>query len=148
VRAAARSTATNEAPVEGASRDVLLNFAAGARTQGDPRVMNIVEKATAFKLQTRALEEAEIGNVEAASRNLRSAATRLLNLGETDLAQAAESEAQQLEQRGQMSSAGTKKLTFATRKLAVDDVVAATTPAASPPDAAGGPAPAAPAAEQ
>jgi Ca-activated chloride channel family protein len=110
--------------------------------------MNIVEKATAFKLQTRALEEAEIGNVEAASRNLRSAATRLLNLGETDLAQAAESEAQQLEQRGQMSSAGTKKLTFATRKLAVDDVVAATTPAASPPDAAGGPAPAAPGAEQ
>jgi Ca-activated chloride channel family protein len=148
VRAAVRSTAGNEAPVEGAGRDVLLNFAAGARTQGDPRVMNIVEKATAFKLQTRALEEAEIGNVEAASRNLRSAATRLLNLGETDLAQAAESEAQQLEQRGQMSSAGTKKLTFATRKLAVDDVVAATTPAASPPDAAGGPAPAAPAAEQ
>ena len=42
----------------------------------------------------------------AASRNLRSAATRLLNLGEAEMAQAAEAEATQLEQQGTMSAAG------------------------------------------
>ncbi len=85
--------------------------------------MNIVEKATAFKLQTRALQEAEIGNVEAASRNLRAAATRLLNLGETDLAQAAEREAERIESEGTASPAATKKLTFDTRKLSVSETV-------------------------
>ncbi|MDQ2808030.1 MAG: VWA domain-containing protein [Chloroflexota bacterium] len=121
VRAAVRAADSVEVPVTPASSDVLLQFEAGAKTQGNPRVMNLVEKATAFKLQTRALEEAEVGNTVAASRNLRSAATRLLNLGETDLAQAAEQEATQLEQQGKMSAAGTKKLTFATRKLTLDD---------------------------
>jgi Ca-activated chloride channel homolog len=118
--------------VEAASEEILLTFAAGARPQPNPRVMNLVEKATAFKLQTRALQEAEIGSTVAATRTLRSAATRLLNLGETDLANAAENEAQQLEQRGKMSAAGTKKLTFATRKLALDDVTAAAPEAAAP----------------
>lgn len=124
VRASVRATDSVEVPVAPASSDVLLQFEAGAKTQGQPRVMNLVEKATAFKLQTRALEEAEVGNTVAASSTLRSAATRLLNLGETDLAQAAEQEATQLEQQGKMSAAGTKKLTFATRKLTLDDSAA------------------------
>ena len=121
VRATARAASSVEVPVTEVGTEVLLQFEAGAKTQGNPRVMNLVEKATAFKLQTRALEEAEVGNTVAASRNLRSAATRLLNLGETELAQAAEQEAGQLEQQGKMSAAGTKKLTFATRKLTLDD---------------------------
>ena len=124
VRAAARSGGGAETPEAAVTRDAVLHFAAGAHTQGDPRVMNLVEKATAFRLQTRALQEAEIGNTLAASRNLRSVATRLLNLGETDLAAEAETQAQHLEQGGQMSAAGTKKLTFATRKLALDDAPA------------------------
>jgi len=122
LRASVRTGANATESENVVTRDVLLRFEAGARDPGDPRVMNLVEKATAFKLQTRALQEAEVGNVVEASRNLRSAATRLLNLGETELAADAEREAQQLEQRGQMSAHGTKKLTFATRKLALDDV--------------------------
>ncbi len=120
-RVSARAGTAEEAA---AGQDVLLAFAVGARTPGDPRVMNLVEKATAFKLQTRALQEAELGNADAASRNLRSAATRLLSLGEADLAADAQREADRLDQQGQMSAAGTKKLTFATRKLALDDVPA------------------------
>jgi Ca-activated chloride channel family protein len=81
--------------------------------------MNSVEKATAFKLQTRALQASMVGDVANATRNLRAAATRLLNMGETDLADAAENEAKLLESKGQMSPAGTKKLAFETRKLAV-----------------------------
>ena len=66
--------------------------------------MNIVEKVTAFKLQTRALEEAKMGNVAGTSQKLRAAATRLLDLGEDELAESALEEAENLEKSGQMSS--------------------------------------------
>jgi Ca-activated chloride channel family protein len=99
--------------------DILLSFTANAADAKhyDPEVMNIVEKVTAFKLQTRALEEAKMGNVEGASQKLRAAATRLLEIGEEDLAQSALEEAENLETSGQMSSHGTKKLRYETRKL-------------------------------
>ena len=43
-------------------QDVLLEFTNDPNTaKYDPRVMNLVEKVTAFKLQTRALSEAEAG---------------------------------------------------------------------------------------
>ena len=99
--------------------DILLDFTADAALakQYDAEVMNIVEKVTAFKLQTRALEEAKMGNVAGASQKLRAAATRLLEMGEEDLAQSALEEAENLEKSGQMSSHGTKKLRYETRKL-------------------------------
>ncbi len=99
--------------------DILLDFTADpARArQYDAEVMNIVEKVTAFKLQTRALEEARMGNVAGASQKLRAAATRLLEMGEEDLARSAIEEAENLEKSGQMSSFGTKKLRYETRKL-------------------------------
>jgi Ca-activated chloride channel family protein len=99
--------------------DLLLDFTADPiqAKQYQAEVMNIVEKVTAFKLQTRALEEAKMGNVAGASQKLRAAATRLLELGEEDLAQSALEEAENLEKSGQMSSHGTKKLRYETRKL-------------------------------
>jgi Ca-activated chloride channel family protein len=102
--------------------DLVVNFAAGAGTgPGNPRVMNSVEKATTFKLQTRALQASMAGDVTGATRNLRAAATRLLNLGETELAEAAEKEAEKIESEGQVSAAATKKLTFETRKLSASE---------------------------
>jgi Ca-activated chloride channel family protein len=83
----------------------------------NPVVMNIVERVTAFSLQTRALDDAAAGNIQGATAKLRSAATRLLDMGEVDLANAAEQEAQRLEQSGQVSSEGAKKLHYATRRL-------------------------------
>jgi Ca-activated chloride channel family protein len=99
--------------------DILLDFTADAvkAKQYEPEVMNIVEKVTAFKLQTRALEEAKLGNVAGASQKLRAAATRLLEMGEEELAQSAMEEADNLEKSGQMSARGTKKLRYETRKL-------------------------------
>jgi Ca-activated chloride channel family protein len=99
--------------------DLVIGFAEGVEKQpGNPRVMNSVEKATTFKLQTRALQASMAGDVTGATRNLRAVATRLLAMGEAELAQAAEQEAQLLESQGQMSPAGTKKLAFDTRRLA------------------------------
>ena len=66
--------------------------------QVNGRVMNIVEKVTAFKLQTQALSEAEAGNIAGATQKLRAAHTILLDQGEAELAQNALAEAQRLEQ--------------------------------------------------
>jgi Ca-activated chloride channel family protein len=105
---------------EKARSDVLLTFTddSALAQQSDPRVMNLVEKVTAFKLQTRALDDAKAGNIVGATQKLRAAATRLLDMGETDLAAAAQAEAQRLEQGQGLSAAGTKKLQYGTRKLA------------------------------
>ena len=99
-------------------QDVLLEFTADeGAVKYDPRVMNLVEKVTAFKLQTRALSEAEAGNLSGATQKLRAAATRLLDLGELELAQKAQEQATQLEQGQSMSPETQKELRYATRRL-------------------------------
>jgi Ca-activated chloride channel family protein len=105
-----------------AALDLVVSFAAGAgKGPGDPRVMNHVERATTFKLQTRALQANMVGDVTGATRNLQAVATRLLNMGETELAEEAQREAVRVEQQGSMSAAGTKKLAYDTRKLSVSE---------------------------
>ena len=104
---------------EKAKTDVILNFTAdpAQALQDNPYVMNIVEKVTAHKLQTRALDEAAVGNIAGATQKLRAAATRLLALGEEDLAHTALEEAERLERGEGLSARGTKKLRYETRKL-------------------------------
>ena len=83
----------------------------------NPKVMNIAEKVSAYDLQTRAINQAAAGDVTGATQKLRAAATRLLDMGEQELADAALSEAENLEIQGAMTSSGTKKLRYETRKL-------------------------------
>ncbi|HSA78643.1 MAG TPA: VWA domain-containing protein, partial [Nitrospirota bacterium] len=99
--------------------DMFVTFTAdaSATTKVNAEVMNLVEKVSAFKLQTRALSEAEAGNIAAATRKLQSAATVFLNMGEDELAEAAEQEILSLKKTGNLTSAGTKKLEYGTRKL-------------------------------
>jgi Ca-activated chloride channel family protein len=80
-------------------------------------VMNVVERVSAFRLQTRALTEAERGAVGAATRRLEAAATRLLTLGESGLAAVAREEAARLARTGTLTPAGTKTLRYGTRRL-------------------------------
>ena len=87
-----------------------------AAQQVNGRVMNIVEKVTAFKLQTQALDEAALGNIASATRKLRAAHTRLLEQGEADLAQTALEEAERLEQGQELSSEGRKTIKLQARK--------------------------------
>ncbi len=106
------------APLIGATGDVVLRYSlAKEREQSNPTVMNTVEKVTAYVLQTRALSDMAAGNVAAATMRLRAAATRLLTVGETDLAEAVQAEATRLEKSGQVSSEGAKEIRYATRKL-------------------------------
>ncbi len=99
-------------------QDLLLEFVTDpAASAYDPRVMNLVEKVTAFKLQTRALAEAEAGNLSGATQKLRAAATRLLDLGELELAQKVAEQATNLEQGQAISAENQKELRYATRRL-------------------------------
>jgi Ca-activated chloride channel family protein len=99
-------------------QDLLLDFSADPKAaQYDPKIMNLVEKVTAFKLQTRALSEAEAGNKAGATQKLRAAATRLLDLGELELAQQAQTQAEQLEKGEAIDAAAQKELSYATRRL-------------------------------
>jgi Ca-activated chloride channel family protein len=83
----------------------------------NPELMSVIQGVSAYKLQSQAIQEAERGNVEQATRRLRTAGERLIEMGQDDLGQTMLVEADLLEQEGQMSSEGTKKLRYGTRKL-------------------------------
>jgi Ca-activated chloride channel family protein len=79
--------------------------------------MSVVQAVSAFKLQSQAIDEAGRGNVAGATRRLRRAGEHLIEMGQEDLGQTMLVEADLLEKEGQMSSEGTKKLRYGTRKL-------------------------------
>ncbi|MCW5882100.1 MAG: hypothetical protein KIS91_14310 [Anaerolineae bacterium] len=95
--------------------DIVITYTldAAQAQASNPYVIGLVEKVSVHRLQTRALDEARQGNTQ----RLRQVATRLLDLGETDLANTALAEAERVDQGQGLSQAGTKKLTFETRKL-------------------------------
>ncbi|OQY79804.1 MAG: VWA domain-containing protein [Chloroflexi bacterium UTCFX4] len=99
---------------EHARADIVIGYTSIPQLaeQYNPRVMNIAEKVTAFRLQTRALQEAQQGNAAGATQKLRQAATMLLNQGEVDLAKTIQLEADNLENKGAMSDAGKKTIKF------------------------------------
>jgi Ca-activated chloride channel family protein len=99
--------------------DVVLNFVEDPQQASDvdQRLMNLIERVTAHRLQTQALDEAAAGNTAKATQRLRAAATRLLELGEMEMAQQADRQARQLEQEGQIDLAAAQKMRYATKRL-------------------------------
>jgi Ca-activated chloride channel family protein len=99
--------------------DVIITMSADpAQYAGhNGHVMNIIERVTAYRLQNEAKDAVKTGKLDVATIKLREAATRLLAMGEKDLAVAAQEEADNIEKQGQMSATGTKKLQYGTRKL-------------------------------
>jgi Ca-activated chloride channel family protein len=100
------------------SADLILDYTLDA-SQADRvnrRVMEVLEKVQAFRLQTQALEDATSGDVGSATRKLRQAVTILLSQGETDLADQMDMEANRLEQAGEVSAEGKKTIMLTSRK--------------------------------
>ncbi len=97
-------------------QDIVIQMSSQATAQLNQRVMNIVEKATAFQSGAQAIESAQTGDPNATVR-LRQAATRLLDMGETDLANVLNRQADTLEKSGSLDSDATKKLRYETRRL-------------------------------
>lgn len=104
--------------------DLLVEFSNDPQiyNQMNGRVMNVVEKIQAFKLQTQALGEVESGNVAGATQKLRQAVTILLSQGEDELAKQMQQEASLLEKSGELSSEGKKTIKLSSRKtVRLDD---------------------------
>lgn len=115
-----QADATGVTPQAGPQRaavDLIVQFSPeAAAVPPNGQVMNIVEKVQAFKLQTQALDEAQSGNLDGATRKLRQAVTILLNQGEADLAGQMQQEADRLEQSGEISNEGKKTILLTSRK--------------------------------
>jgi len=84
--------------------------------QTDERVVGVVERVQAYKLQTQALREVEEGRAGQATQKLRQAVTLLLSQGDEKLAEQIQQEVEQLEEFGEISSKGKKTIKFSSRK--------------------------------
>ncbi|MDX1520238.1 MAG: DnaJ domain-containing protein [Anaerolineae bacterium] len=79
---------------------------------------DVLSKLSVFKMQEKVSVDLKHGQVERASERLKIMATHLLNLGETNLANAALLEAGQLNQTRALSAQGRKQIRYGTRTLA------------------------------
>jgi len=84
-----------------------------------PTIITTMGKLAIFKMQEKAMYDLENGNIIGATQRLETMATRLLNLGETDLARAALLEAGRLSRTGDLSAEGKKKIHYGTRSLSI-----------------------------
>jgi len=84
-----------------------------------PNIVSTLGKLAIFKMQEKTMEDLERGEIDRASQRLETMATRLLNIGETDLAKAALLEAGRLARTGHISAEGRKRIRFGTRALSV-----------------------------
>lgn len=86
----------------------------------DPDVKALIEKVTAFKLQAKAWQDIANGDIKSGTQRLAAVSTRLLSMGEVDLANQVQQEIRNLEQRGTTSNGGRKRIKYGTRGLAAD----------------------------
>ncbi|WP_129626526.1 vWA domain-containing protein [Candidatus Oscillochloris fontis] len=87
-----------------------------------PALLYAAGRATAMRLQRRAIDAVNRGDATSAMSLLRAAAARLHDLGEAELAQVALHEAANLEATGTTSGVGRRELTYATRRLGEQEV--------------------------
>ncbi len=100
-------------------QDVTFTFEpqAGANTVAPPNVLSALAKITIFQMQEGAWQALEKGDVANATHRLETMATRLLDMGEHQLARAALLEAGRLARSGNLSPAGRKAIKYGTRSL-------------------------------
>jgi Ca-activated chloride channel family protein len=104
-----------------ARQEVEVTFATeiGRRMPIPSDIVSAMGKLTIYKMQERAMDEIEMGKIEPAVSRLKTLATRLLDIGETELARAALLEAGRLAQTGSLSAEGRKKIRYGTRALRI-----------------------------
>lgn len=103
--------------------DLDLEYTADAPPAGqvEPRVMNLVERLSAYRLQEGAMVDLRAGNFAGATKKLKAAATRLLDLGELELGRTYIQESERLERMENLSDEGEKTIKLKsgkTRRLA------------------------------
>lgn len=96
-----------------------FNLDLDQRSPVPPDIVSAMGKLAIFKMQERVMQDIEMGQIEPAVTRLKTLATRLLDIGEVDLARAALLEAGRLSQTGNLSAAGRKKIRYGTRELTI-----------------------------
>lgn len=93
--------------------------------QEDPPVaiLDALGKLTLYRMQERAQEALESGDIREATRRLENLATRLLAIGEEDLAHQARAEARRVAHTSALSDKGRKTLKYQTRHLLLGPLV-------------------------
>jgi len=84
-----------------------------------PAILSALAKITIFQMQENAWKSLEKGDLVEATRRLETMATRLLDLGEHQLARAALLEAGRLARSGHLSPTGRKTIKYGTRSLSL-----------------------------
>ncbi|MBC7810656.1 MAG: DnaJ domain-containing protein [Burkholderiales bacterium] len=87
-------------------------------------VINALRGLTIYRMQERAQQALEQGDFSSASARLRNLATALIQIGEDELAEQAETEARQITQTREMTPIGRKELKYQTRQLLLPASVA------------------------
>jgi Ca-activated chloride channel family protein len=82
-------------------------------------IVGALGKLAIFRMQEKALIELERGETDLATQRLETMATRLINIGEIELARAALLEAGRIAKTGQLSPEGRKKIKYGTRSLSI-----------------------------
>ncbi len=82
-------------------------------------IVGALGKLAIFKMQEKALRDLERGETDLATQRLEAMATRLINIGEIELARAALLEAGRITKTGQLSPEGKKKIKYGTRSLSI-----------------------------
>jgi Ca-activated chloride channel family protein len=91
------------------------------RPDVDGVVKHWLERTVAYRLQASAWEQVEQGNIEEATKKLRMAGTRLLESGQTALAETVQEEATRLLRSGSASDEGRKRIKYGTRGLVASE---------------------------
>ena len=98
--------------------DLEREFVSGAVEEPvSPALVNVLSRLSIFRMQEEVWKALETGQIEDARRRLETIATRLLDMGEAELAHVALLEASRVAQGGQMSSRGQKMIRYGTRSL-------------------------------
>lgn len=83
----------------------------------DEKVKQWVARLVAYRLQLQAWQNIKDGDSDQAAKQLQMAGTRLLHVGEVDLARMMQQEASQVARSGNVSASGRKYIKFGTRGL-------------------------------
>lgn len=87
------------------------------QTEPPSELLNAVRILNIYRLNEKVRNEVEIGELERATKRMKHLTTRLLEVGETQLAEEAQSELMRLEKMGDLSEEGRKRLKYGTRSL-------------------------------
>lgn len=82
-----------------------------------PELLNAARILSMYRLNEKVWNEVEAGQLEMATRRMKHLSTRLLEVGEVQLAQQAHTEVTRLERMGDLSEEGRKRLKYGTRSL-------------------------------